>query len=209
MEQKNFLTTPEAILAATEKLLKEKGNVTIKEIADLAFVNIAAINYHFRSKDELLQLVIEKAITELRTRIVEIIVKYEQNQESFESVMTRIIDVIFDFAEENTGIINYSFYQIATKSQARNVLVDFFLADDEFTSLISAHLRKALPHATNDQLYAKYLIIFSSFAVPFFLSFSLMQNDGKVKDETKEYRVRYIERYRNDYIEELKRILAN
>lgn len=62
MSQLNDLTTTEAILQVTEKLLKEKGNVTIKEIADAAFVNIAAVNYHFRSKDALLQIVIEKSV---------------------------------------------------------------------------------------------------------------------------------------------------
>ena len=208
MSQLNDLTTTEAILQVTEKLLKEKGNVTIKEIADAAFVNIAAVNYHFRSKDALLQIVIEKSVQELRTKIINIIISYDEEVETFESLMTRLIDVIFDFAEDNIGIINYSFYQIATQSQSSNILVDFFLADDEFTNLISTNLRKSFPNATEDQLFAKYLIIFSSFAVPFFLNFSLLQNQGQFKSTTHEYRIKYIEKYRDVYIEELRKILT-
>lgn len=208
MISRKNITTQEAILEATHKLLKEKGNVTIKEIADEAFVNIAAINYHFRSKDDLLQIVIERSITDLRQSIVDIIVTYDESSESFESLMGRLIELIFNFAEDNIGIINYSFLQIATKSQTQNVLVDFFLADDQFTKLIFEHLQGAFPDATHEQIYAKYLIIFSSFAVPFFLSFSLLHEKNNLSNPSHEYRSSYIEKYRDDYIEELRKILT-
>ena len=49
----------DVIVKTTKILLMEKGNATIKEIADKAYVNVAAINYHFGSKDNLIEIVIK------------------------------------------------------------------------------------------------------------------------------------------------------
>lgn len=50
-------STQERILLATIECIEEYGlpNVTIRKIAEKAGVNIAAINYYFRSKDKLLE----------------------------------------------------------------------------------------------------------------------------------------------------------
>lgn len=49
-------STRDKILDATLSLIRDKGfnNITIRKIADLADVNIAAVNYHFGSKDKVI-----------------------------------------------------------------------------------------------------------------------------------------------------------
>ena len=204
MKNSNDLTTKESIIKATKEVLKKKGNVTIKDIADAAFVNIAAINYHFGSKDNLIQIVIEQMMAQLRAQIVETI-RYENVKKlSFEALMMELINVIFTFAEENSGVINYSFLQVATQSESANVLVEFFLSDKEFTSIILEQLAAIFPNDKPEQLFSKYLIIFSSFAVPFFLNFSMTNHahDGGKEVES------FFNRYKDSYIEELRRFLT-
>ncbi|MFA5576618.1 MAG: TetR/AcrR family transcriptional regulator [Tissierellaceae bacterium] len=52
-----YLNTEEKILTAAIELFPLKGEVTTREIARAAGVNVAAINYHFKSKNNLMRSV--------------------------------------------------------------------------------------------------------------------------------------------------------
>src|SRR5690349_3847603 len=56
--------TRERILAAANKLFAERGfdGATLRDITDAAHANLAAVNYYFRSKDELIRSTLESAI---------------------------------------------------------------------------------------------------------------------------------------------------
>jgi AcrR family transcriptional regulator len=55
------------LLAATQKLLLERGEskTTLRAITELADANVAAVNYHFGSRDELIQQAYLSALTEV------------------------------------------------------------------------------------------------------------------------------------------------
>lgn len=201
---KSELPIKETIIKTTKELLIKKGNVTIKEIADAAFINVAAINYHFQTKDNLIQVVIEEVISELRAKIIETIKETNISQYKFEEVFSILLEIIFTFAEKNAGIINFSFLQMATQSKATNVLVEFFILDKEFISIMMQQLASIVPNAKEEVLFSKYLILFSSFVVPFFLSFSgwypILGNE-EIKQKA------FFERYRKYYLEELQKVL--
>ena len=64
--------TRSAILAAAERLYAERGfsDVTLREIVAEANVNLAAVNYHFGSKDELIaELFVTRSIATNRERL--------------------------------------------------------------------------------------------------------------------------------------------
>lgn len=68
-------TTSERILEAAEGLFAAQGirGTSLKEITELAEVNIAAVNYHFRSKDALVRAVYERCfhpLNEERLRLL-------------------------------------------------------------------------------------------------------------------------------------------
>lgn len=65
---KDTATTRDKILQATLEIISKEGfqNVTIKKIADLAEVNIAAVNYHFGSKSN----VIDEAMKVFTTKLM-------------------------------------------------------------------------------------------------------------------------------------------
>src|SRR5262245_9055913 len=59
--------TKAVILAAAEKLFAERGfaDVSMRDITSAAEVNLAAVNYHFGSKDELLVALFVDRVTPL------------------------------------------------------------------------------------------------------------------------------------------------
>ena len=114
-----------------------------------------------------------------------------------------MFNVVFKFAEQNAGIINYSFLQLANQSKAANILIELFITDKEFIKVVTDHLAFSLPNVSEEVLFSKYIILFSSFVVPFFLSFSgwysLFDPNGKNND--------FIEKHRQSYFAELKKIV--
>lgn len=58
--------TMRRVLDVTERLMAEQGvgRVSIREITQAAGVNLAAVNYHFGSKEKLMQAVVERCIEE-------------------------------------------------------------------------------------------------------------------------------------------------
>ncbi|MEY4042808.1 MAG: hypothetical protein RL529_375 [Actinomycetota bacterium] len=59
--------TPEHLKAAVEQLLLAKGEagLTLRDITEMAGANVAAVAYHFKSKDNLVTLVFAEAIDEV------------------------------------------------------------------------------------------------------------------------------------------------
>lgn len=192
-----------SIIRATKQLLSEKGNVTVKEISEKAFVNIASINYYFGSKDNLINIVIKDVISDLQNEIVLEIMDGDMNTDDFEESMSSMFNIIFKFAAQNAGIINYSFLQMANQSKATNILVELFILDDKFIEMILNLLRKQLPDSSDETLFSKYIILFSSFVVPFFLSFSGWYKFFEMKDSGESF----LEKHRDTYLIELKKIL--
>jgi AcrR family transcriptional regulator len=67
--------TRTAILAAAERLYAERGfgDVTLRDIVAAADVNLAAVNYHFGSKDELIaELFVTRSLATNRERLAEL-----------------------------------------------------------------------------------------------------------------------------------------
>src|SRR3978361_789329 len=64
-----------AILAAAERLYADRGfgDVTLRDIVAAADVNLAAVNYHFGSKDELIaELFVTRSLAPTRERLNEL-----------------------------------------------------------------------------------------------------------------------------------------
>ena len=63
-------TTKDRLLGAAERLFAEKGfaEVSIRELAAAADVNLAAVNYHFQGKDNLFEEVVRRRFLDQRDR---------------------------------------------------------------------------------------------------------------------------------------------
>ena len=65
------MSTKNKILDAAEQLFADKGfnGTSLREITSLADVNLAAVNYHFGSKKELIKAVMSRYMNELSPRL--------------------------------------------------------------------------------------------------------------------------------------------
>jgi TetR/AcrR family transcriptional regulator, regulator of cefoperazone and chloramphenicol sensitivity len=94
-EQPLFKSRDRILQIATE-LFADRGfdAVTVRDLAQRANVNIAAVNYHFRSKDDLYKAVIDQAFARWAREVV--IVETASSSETPESVIRAIVESLLD-----------------------------------------------------------------------------------------------------------------
>lgn len=171
------------IIENTKLLIQKKSQVTIKDIADMSFVNIAAVNYHFGSKEQLLKIVINEVLLDLKHHITHTVlekIKEEPIEETLESLMT----YIYTFSLENMGILNYLFLTNEIQNESSSLLIETFFTDNEFTRLVYVSLAENMHIQNPTESFAKYMILFSSFSIPLFIQIAQMRSSEKMKIET-------------------------
>ncbi len=82
------MTTKEDILQAAEVLFARQGydGTSLRQITDSAGANIAAVNYHFGSKDSLLAAVLDRVISPITARRLEMLDEAEQRSAEVNSI---------------------------------------------------------------------------------------------------------------------------
>lgn len=165
------------IIDTTKMLLKENGNVTIKDIADRCFINIAAVNYHFGSKENLIEIVIGEILQEIKAHIT-MEMNQVLNKVSVADFLEEMVSYVYNFALDNAGILSYLFLTREQQLTSTNQLLDTFFADSEFTQLVYKNLKQKALTDNPKEVMAKYVMIFSSLAIPLFIQ--LVQHDDKV-----------------------------
>lgn len=166
------------IIETTRTLLIKQGTVTIKEIADLSYTNIASVNYHFGSKENLLGIITENAIDELKKHVIQILLN-KKEEHSKRDVLESVIDYIYTYCIENMGIVSYLFLSKDFQATSSNILIDTFFSENEFTRFIYQEVGLSSDLLNEAQIKARYLVLFSSFALPLFISISKLQNNSK------------------------------
>lgn len=198
---KNNKDIKEKIIHQAKHFLRTKGTFTIKEIADHCFINIAAVNYHFGSKENLLNLVLVEIIEELKNLLKQTINQFP-SQSSNEETMEIILTVTYNYAIENMGIINYLFLQNEYQNENVHILIKEFFIDSPFTKEIYQKIAEVTNSDDPETIRVKYLLLFSSFAIPLFIQIINNKNNQEsmsIKQPS----------FRKKYINELLKILVN
>ena len=130
--------------AQTEKLIKEKAkilffqkgflNATTQEIADEAGVNRALIHYYFRSRDLMLEALLDETLQEKRDRVRSVLT----SDRPFREKIAHYIDTIVDYGLKYPYLDNF----IISETARRPEKVKLFCAKDRFKS--SDLIREAL-----------------------------------------------------------------
>lgn len=182
------------LIENTKKLLQEKSSITIKDIAEASYVNIAAVNYHFGSKENLMKIVLNEIIDSLKTYITDELI-YIKTDKTFEEKLEMMINFIYNFAIENVGLLNYLFLSNELQKESANLLVDQFFSDNQFTRMVYQSLAESIKTLNERELQAKYILLFSSFCIPLFIQISQTKLQGSMKIEVfrdPEFRQTYI-----------------
>jgi TetR/AcrR family transcriptional regulator, regulator of cefoperazone and chloramphenicol sensitivity len=171
---KEAVSTSDKIMHATLKIIGKEGfqNVTIKKIADLADVNIAAVNYHFGSKTNVINEAI-KVLNRKRMRCYEVL-----EQKDIPPV-ERLRRFLFDFmgsALEYPDVFRnliYSAINNCLDSDANIVL----LKKESFEKIKST-INEAGIEIDNDVLMMKLVQIIGCIQLPILLEEHLEQMSG-------------------------------
>lgn len=104
------MTTKNKILDAAEKLFADKGfnGTSLREITSQAEVNLAAVNYHFGSKKELIKAVMSRYMNELSPRLESALITIcnEEKQPTLVEVFSAFVEPLLalnHFKENGTS----------------------------------------------------------------------------------------------------------
>ena len=170
------------LIENTKKLIQKNATVTIKDIAEASYVNIASVNYHFGSKENLMKICIEEVLTELKLYVTEQVILIEDNT-TIEQRLEKMMNYIYNFSLNNIGLLNYLFLTQEIQSESSSVLIDNFFSDNEFTRLVYSSLEELMDIHNKTELFAKYILIFSTFCIPLFIQISQMKLHGTMRIE--------------------------
>lgn len=165
------------IIDTTKVLLRENGYVTIKDIAERCYINIAAVNYHFGSKEKLIDVVVEEILNEVKTHIT-IAMNQVLNKVTTEEFLEEVVSYVYNFALDNAGILSYLFLTREQQMTSTNQLLETFFADSEFTKLVYENLQAKTQTGNPKEVMAKYTMIFSSLAIPLFIQVMQSNDDS-------------------------------
>ncbi|MBA6391847.1 TetR/AcrR family transcriptional regulator [Colwellia sp. BRX10-3] len=105
------MSTKNKILDAAESLFADKGfnGTSLREITSQAEVNLAAVNYHFGSKKELIKAVMSRYMNELSPRLeIALTQVCEQDSPSLIEVFSAFIDPLLSLNDfKNNGTSNF------------------------------------------------------------------------------------------------------
>jgi TetR/AcrR family fatty acid metabolism transcriptional regulator len=112
LQRSNSMTRNKIIMAARD-LFEEKGfdSTTVREIAAKANVNVALINYHFGSKDALLESLIEEMANATHFKLHDINKSSAKPEEKLHQAVELLIDKIF---------ANKKYYQMIHRELSMN-----------------------------------------------------------------------------------------
>ncbi len=188
------------IISETKALISQKRNVTIKDIADKCYMNIASVNYYFGSKEILIEQVVDEVIGELKQEIIHLL---EINQDKTKSeLLEAMITYTYNFSLENIGLVSYLFLNQDSSERAGNQLIETFFSNNSFTQMIYEKLNVEVKTVEPMVIYAKYMILFSSFAMPLFIS--IASNNTPLNTQIETFKN---ETFRQYFIKELLRLI--
>lgn len=189
---KNNQDIKSKIIDSAKTLLRHNGSFTIKEIADTCYINIAAVNYHFGSKENLLNIVLQEIIDELKLLLTLAIDDLPKDSNN-EAAMENILNLTYTYAIDNIGIINYLFLQTEYQGENAHILIKEFFTDSPFTREIYKKIAESTQDQDPETLRVKYLLLFSSFAIPLFIQILATKNKNDILSlKTPSFRKKYI-----------------
>lgn len=116
------ITTEEKILNAARKVFSQKGfsDARTRDIAQEAGINIALLNYYFRSKDNLVKIVIEEKFRELFDAIIPIV---SNENIPLEEKIGRMVDHYYGVLTKNPDIPIFIFHEVRANNRVFEMMI--------------------------------------------------------------------------------------
>ncbi|MHB8076288.1 TetR/AcrR family transcriptional regulator [Desulfosporosinus fructosivorans] len=161
----NNLTTKEKIIEAALEIIASEGfqKVTIRKIATMAGVNIAAVNYHFGSKEKVLNEALEHVMIQMKK-----IFNYLKDEEHSPEVRLEIFiqkysKILFTYPDPVKNLIHQSIHEHSVSNNFQEYL------KFEGIELIKNLIHQLRPEENDSILYMLTMQLLSSLAFPVLL----------------------------------------
>ena len=167
MSNATTIDTKTQILDVAERLIAERGfsATTLRNIVSEADVNLAAVHYHFGSKDELFRAVVHRIAAPIIKRQLETLTRLQAKTEepSVEEILTAFLTPPFELiaGDERNGMLRARFMG---RCQSEPEPVQS-VAHREFSSSLEPFLdilQRVLPEQSRSQLMWKMDLVVAS-----------------------------------------------
>ena len=160
------LTTKEKIIEAALEIIASEGfqKVTVRKIAAMAGVNIAAINYHFGSKEKVLNEALEHVMIQMKK-----IFNYLKDEENspevrLETFIQKYSKTLFKYPDPVKNLIHQSIHEHSVSNNFQEYL------KFEGIELIKNTIHQLRPDENDSILYMLTMQLLSSLAFPVLLA---------------------------------------
>lgn len=161
-------STRNRILAAAERLFATRGveNSTLKMVTQEAGVNLAAVNYHFGSKEELGFAVFDDLANRISQRRLALLA---QRQRSIGDKPLSVEEIVFFFMEpyvlheggrDGALLINMILHQRVTPTETVDRIIEKYF--DKVAAAFVDAFAEAIPHLDKKSLFWRYYFMVSS-----------------------------------------------
>jgi AcrR family transcriptional regulator len=150
------LPTKERILGAAEELFARHGfeGASLRQLTAAAGVNLAAVNYHFGSKDRLIEEVFRRRLDQLNGRRLAALQKIAGEPDTtVEEVLAAFIVPALELSHDGNGSL---FMRVLARAFAEHDdTLRKFLSDNygHVMRQFTAEFARLLPHLSKEELY--------------------------------------------------------
>ncbi|MFC4761646.1 TetR/AcrR family transcriptional regulator [Dyella koreensis] len=149
-------STKERILSSAEELFARHGfdGASLRQLTAAAGVNLAAVNYHFGSKDRLIEEVFRRRLDELNGRRMAALNRIAgQEETTLEDVLAAFIKPALDLSHDGNGSL---FMRVLARAFAEHDdTLRKFLSENygHVMRQFTAEFARLLPHLSKEELY--------------------------------------------------------
>lgn len=175
MKKEKDISTEEKILAAAAKVFTEKGfaGSRTRDIAEEAGINLALLNYYFRSKEKLFQKVMLIRLHELFSEVIPII---SDAKTDLKFKIESVTEIYFKILTKNPGLPLFILSEIQNNSI--NLTHAFPIGEMLKHSVILQQIKEKKPDINPLQILFNFLgmTIFPFITKPIFVSFEIIDD---------------------------------
>jgi AcrR family transcriptional regulator len=158
------MATKEKILDTAERLIASQGfaATSLRQIISEAQVNLAAVHYHFGSKEELLDQLVLRKVTRVNQEREALLERFEREAGGDPVAVEKILAAFFQPMIE-AGCRNPQFVRLMGRLIAEGLIPS--IAERHFqptTTRFIAALRRALPNLSEGELFSRVQFMFGA-----------------------------------------------
>jgi AcrR family transcriptional regulator len=187
--------TPERLKASTEDLLFSKGEAatTLRDITEMAGANVAAVAYHFKSKNNLVALVFAEAIdevTSIQLKRVQALAKNHSLRELIEVWLHPLLGV--NTPDDREAKL-WRIIQRGAAEKSPGLIANMTRSENAVEMTLLPLLEAHLPHLTREEVFFRHNAIIGGLSglvnSPIAIDFSGSSNNSK----SREFMIAWIE----------------